>query len=192
MEVPFYDGGAAVEFTLVATEIGGAFVADLVPGAALPAPASAFSLNAKLLAAAEYDNYPFTSLFRLGTDVYGIAAGGLYKLTGANDNGAQITAEIISGVSTCGFPQLKNAPDVYLDLRGDGDIAITPVYDEDDDPYEFIEPCDNDMHLTTQRVQLDRGAEGTHIQWRLRNMDGSNFDLQSVMVSVQPRRRIIK
>lgn len=171
--------------------LGGGVVEALAPLAALTDEFYSFVMNTKTGGFAEYTNFPLTSIFKVGTKFYGITGEGLQQLTGDNDNGAQIDAEMLSGISNLGDPNRVHPIDAWLELRGSGDIEFSTIMDEDwDDISEYVETCDNNLQIGFQRVELARGDDGTHIQIRFKNVNGSYFDLRSIRMPYEILSRI--
>jgi hypothetical protein len=169
----------------------GGIVEVLAPAAALSAEFYSFIMNTKTGGFAEYTNFPFTSLFRVGTMFLGIAPDGLYQHTGKTDNGKQIDAELLTGISNLGVNQRKHPIDAWLEMRGSGDVEVTLVFDEDwKEASEYTETCDNDLQIGFQRVKLARGDDGTHLQVRFKNIDGSDFDLRTIRIPYEILSRI--
>lgn len=156
--------------------------------AALAAEFSAWVMNARTTGMGEYTNFEFTSLFRVGTTCYGISGGKLYLLAGKTDDGDPIDAEILTGVSDLNIARAKTATDVFLELRCDGEMTTSVQYNEDT-PIEYVDDCDTGGKLMLRRVELGLGAEGSHVQFGLKNVDGSDFTVQSMQIRIAQKSR---
>lgn len=176
-----FAGGAKV--FLPDTE-GSLFVAPLADSYA------AFVCNAKTTGMAEYSNYNFNSLWR-GPDgfYYGANGSGIFRLTGKKDNGAAINASIVSGISDLNIREQKYFPDAYLQLRNEGAMELALTVDETRRRSYEIEAREGQQGLHTKRRLLARGIKGRHVQIEIRNVAGSDFDLNGIDLVFEPTRR---
>jgi hypothetical protein len=183
--------GSLTERVAVAISIGGSLIISLTPAAALAAIYNAFIMNTKTLGMGEYTEFPFTSLFNHPLGPLGITLTGLFLLTGKTDNGVNIDAEILTGISDLGTKQRKLFPDAYLEIRG-GVVELATILCEDvDGEIAYEADFSDEPHLKMQRISpLAGGVDGTHIQLRFRNIDGSDFDLQSIRMPYIEKTRV--
>jgi hypothetical protein len=169
-----------VEQLNVYLTLGAGVVEVLAPVAALTEEFYSFVMNTKTAGFSEYTNFPFTSLFRAGTNFYGITAEGLQLLTGDNDNGAQIKAEIVTGPCNLGTSDIKYIPSMYAHMRG-GEIEVaTKIDDKEDNPQEWCDPynaINPGNGIKPVYISMARGAKGVYIQFKISNAEGADFDL---------------
>lgn len=147
-------------------------------------------MNVKTLGAAVYTNYGFNSLFK-GSDgfYYGCNSSGIFRLTGKNDNGSQIAASVVSGISDFNQRLQKHLPDAYLALRNEGSMELSITTDEATRRTYPISARDGQQGLHTKRCKLARGIKGRNVQIEIRNVAGSSFDLQGVDLITEPTSR---
>jgi hypothetical protein len=129
----------------------------------------------------EYQGYDFLAFGRLGSQVYGITATGLYALGGSTDAGARIECAATTHPNALGVADRnKAAHAVYLEA-GSETAAVTPA-------------CDGVQVGTffgTDRVTLARGATGRYWAFTLANVGGSELRLQTLEVLADINRRRI-
>jgi hypothetical protein len=168
----------------IAVKILAGTIDILTPSPALAPVFKAFIMNTRTGGVATYTNFPFSSIFAINKKYYGVIDGaGLYELTGTNDAGVNIDAEIESGVSNLGSDKTKSPIDAWLELRGSGSYEFVTVHNEDlSDIATYTVDGDNDFKHGFKRIKLSKGVQGTHIQIKFKNVDGSNFDLQTIRV----------
>jgi hypothetical protein len=154
---------------------------------------NALVMNARTAGVALYTNYPFTSLFKLGLDYYGIRAGGLVRLGGTTDDGAPIAAEARSGVSDFGDKNLKYFPEARLTVRTEGAMEFGLVVDETREYLYPVEYREGKQGMHVKRVNgrkgLAKGVKGNVAQIVVRNVDGADFDMQTVEMDVLKTNR---
>lgn len=158
--------------------------------AALSETFQAFVMNTKTLGATSYTNYGFNSLFK-GPDgfYYGCNTAGIFRLTGKNDNGAQINAVIVSGVSDFNERKQKYFPDAYLALRCEGEMEFSLKVDENKRRPYPVDARAGIQGIHTKRRKLAQGVKGRYAQIEIRNVAGSDFDLQGGDLIIEPTRR---
>jgi hypothetical protein len=147
-------------------------------------------MNTKTAGVAQYLNFPFTSIFKHPLGYFGISADGLFQLNGKNDDGANIDVEILTGVATLGTDRRKVFPEAYLEMRG-GEVEFSTIFNEDlDNEIVYDHDFSDNDRLKMHRITLAKGVDGTHVQVRLRNVDGADFDLQSIIIPYLIKKRI--
>jgi hypothetical protein len=180
-------GGGCLDVCALAVVIGGSAVFIISPDAAIAAVFNALAMNAKTSGAAVYTNFPMTSMFKLGLDYYGITADGLVRLAGNTDNGANIDALIVSGVSDLMVSERKNLSEAYLTMRCEGQLEFSVAYDE----RKKITKAGSSgkRGISDIRFPLPIGADGNKVQLEIRNVDGADFDLKDAQITVVKRDR---
>ena len=133
-------------------------------------------MNTKTGGFAEYTNFPLTSIWKVGTKFYGITAEGIQQLTGNNDNGAQIDAEIITGPSNFGTSSVKLFPSAYAHMTG-GEIEVAIKTDECrrwHDPKNAVQPKEG---IHPAYISMARGIKGVYVKLKITNAQGADFNL---------------
>lgn len=152
--------------------------------------------NTITTAHSRYTNFNFNSFFKLGANNYGINANGdIYKLTGTKDfigeaAEANIDAEIIFPATTYEEQMLKSCSDAIIYGRGDGDMEVQVVLDEQQARTGFIAHFDNREGMHRNRVKIPKGLKGNVWQFKLKNIDGAWFDINIFEVFVKIMQRL--
>lgn len=133
------------------------------------APTSAVILNTATGGHGQYTNYPFTDMFRLGSDYYGVNSSGVYRLSGLLDDATEIPWIGTTGVTDFGARQKKYAPDAYIHLRQTKDVNFRTIVDEQKDRGGYVIEPDDNPGLHRRRVKLAKGLSGT--DWQI-SVDG--------------------
>jgi hypothetical protein len=98
--------------------------------------------------------------------------------------------EILTGVATLGTDRRKVFPEAYLEMRG-GEVEFSTIFNEDlDNEIVYDHDFSDNDRLKMHRITLAKGVDGTHVQVRLRNVDGADFDLQSIIIPYLIKKRI--
>lgn len=144
-------------------------------------------LNVKTGQSTRYTHYPFNSYARIGTDYYGVAPTGLYRLQGDTDAGEPITASIDFGRLDMGTSTKVTVEQGYVGMSGGDKMKLYiqaegQAYDYDTRSYS--------EHMETQRVTLGKGLRTSYVDLQLTNNNGAAFELDKVefVVSDMTRR----
>ena len=144
-------------------------------------------------AVSEYVNFNFVGFceYPTGTFLAIDEQGNLYRLytTAGSDNGTLIDAELQFGTTDFGADANKNCVDGFVNFRGDGDLIIKALVDEKIDPntggeapdiYHIIGAADGG--LKTYKFKMSRFRTGRNWRFSVKNVNGSDFDLNEVAV----------
>lgn len=137
------------------------------------------ALNTHTRAVSTYDGLAYNSLAEFNGMVLAATASGIVALTGDNDQGAPIVAQVAGGVSDLGAPQFKRVLAGYVGYRAAGTLDLTMVTDEHHEYVYKLEPRRLDQ-IHASRVKFGRGVEGRYWQWKLANRDGADFALDAL------------
>jgi len=136
-----------------------------------------------------YEDFQYDSFVTFGGNALAIGVNGIVLVGGDTDEGDPISARLAMSEVEFSEPGHKRITDVYVDLRGDGELSMTTVADEvNSSTYHVpIPPVDT---IETVRVKHGRGTKGRHWQTTIRNVDGSDFEIQAVemLVDILSRR----
>jgi len=107
---------------------------------------------------------------------------GIYPLDGNDDLGQKIEAEIGSGVKDLGGNGAISVPrESWLAYRSDGEIELDVKTDEHDDLPPII--FDKIAHaIMESRKKMGRGIKARFFTWKLKNVEGSDFSLESLRI----------
>lgn len=147
-------------------------------------------VNTKSLALTKYTGYNFNSYAKIGERYYGAGADGIYLLEGEDDAGTDIVAKARTAVFDFGSAFQKRVPRAYLGIRGDGEVYLKTILDEDDEKWYRVQAVESTFK--NRRVKLGRGTEASYWQFELSNEeDGSFFELQDMaLIPVILTRRV--
>jgi hypothetical protein len=133
-------------------------------------------------AVSHYVNYNFNSLAHFNKVFLGANENGIYILDGGDDLGEKIEAEIGSGVSDLGGAGAISIPrEAWLAYRSDGEMELDVKMDE----HEDLPPITYDKiahAIMEMRGKLGRGDKARFFTWKLKNVDGSDFSLESLRI----------
>jgi len=153
-------------------------------------------LNTITTAHTRYENYSFNSFFVVGPRVYGLATNGIYELTGDRDFSgeegleAQINAGIDLPITDFGEQNSKACSDAILYGRCNGEMELRLVVDEQEERTGFIFNYDNKNGMHRKRIQIPQGIKGNTWQFKLRNVNGSDFDINAYEVYARELKRL--
>ena len=133
-----------------------------------------------------YTQFPFTALGLLGTNPVGATADGLYLLTGDNDDGQFIDSVFKFGMTDFRSELVDNA-DVYVggDIESDMEVSIREDGQEDGNVYTLSE---RERHVRGHRAKLGKGFRSRYREISISNVNGGNFELDSLSLSSRDLR----
>lgn len=148
----------------------------------------AWVVNMDTGASSQYEQYGFNSFFTRDGIHYGVTDDGIYKLEGDDDAGQPIESLAALPRSNLGDGYLKNVPNFYVGVASTGKLILKAVADGQEYLYEARSSSEE---LSTHRIDLGRGLEGTFWQFTLMNQDGCDFEIADIeFVPVVRKRRI--
>lgn len=139
------------------------------------------SMHTEWQALTQYTNYPFNSFARFNGVSLGASSTGLYRLTGDTDNGTAIAATARVGISDLGTSHLKKAEYVYVGCRATGDLMLR-VNTNDSHVRDYRIKHNGETGLHVKRVKLGKGVVARYWQFEVQNLDGADFDLNTLEV----------
>ena len=143
-------------------------------------------MNVKNRAITEYINYCFNSFCCFNGVYLGACKDGIFPLSGDDDNGTDIDAHIKTATADVGKGQPKKLRDAWIVARK-GLMTFTVIADEGN---EFTYNADvENSKLHEERVKIGRGIKGRGFSFILANVDGSDFDIDSIAVLTDNIRR---
>ena len=152
-------------------------------------------LNPITGAHSRYTNYEFESFFKLGTKQYGIKSTGIYELTGSKDFAGEVVetkidSEIHLPISNFGEQPMKACDNAFIYMRSDGEMEVVSITDEEEQREGFIVSYDDRNGMHRRRVKIPKGLLGNAWQYKIKNVDGSNFDINAFEVSLKTLQRV--
>ena len=140
-----------------------------------------------LIGTTHYTNYPFDRILRFGTKYFGVAADGLYELSGNTFNGTAIVATVQTGETDMGEPGLKRTRRLYMAGRLTQNLQVSVIARENEtDTYTYA-PVLGGARNT--RIPLGRGLQARYLAFAFQNSDGQDFELQEIGPEVDELRR---
>jgi hypothetical protein len=152
--------------------------------------ATVYAFNTFNSAHTQYTNFGFNSYFKLGSVYYGINSSGIHRLDASLDGTTQIQAEVHVPISDYQKQGLKACTDAILLGRLEGDFEVITVNDEQEEREGFIVRSDDRAGLHRIRVKIHKGLKGSVWQYKLKNVDGSNFAINNLEVYLKELSRI--
>ncbi len=152
--------------------------------------------NTITTAHSRYTNYDFNSFFKLGTKQYGLNDSGIYEIGAEKDylgeplKEAFINAQIDFPVSNFGEQQMKVCSDAFIYMRADGDMEVLTVNDEQEQREGYIVYFDDRTGMHRRRVKIPKGLRGNAWQFKLKNIDGCDFDINAFEVLLKTIQRV--
>src|ERR1700747_980243 len=143
-------------------------------------------MNTRTGAVTEYSNFNFNSYAKLGTRYLAAAPEGLYELTGSDDQGTAIAAEVAGGFLQFGGTQLSRLKAAYLGMRGAGQFYLK-IETGDGVTYTYgVET----RSMRSTKVHMGKGQRSRYFAYPLTSV-GSDFDLDSIeFVPLAVERRV--
>ena len=148
-----------------------------------------YALNTQTSGVSKYDNYPFNSMY----GNYAAAYDGIYELEGSDDAGTAIQSVIRTGLMNFGTSMLKQVVYAYLGLAADGRMVMkTVAADRGNKKERWYEFRPRNDAFDTTRVKFGRGITSRYWQFELINLDGTDFELESIeLLPIALNRRVM-
>jgi hypothetical protein len=136
----------------------------------------ALQFNVKQGANSEYTNYAFESLVMFNGKPFGSNSSGLFELTGEDDAGTDISAEIETGKTDFEVGNVKKPWSVHLGMAGEGSVRAKLKGARD------IEITGKDAVIQEGGLKIKHSRDTRSSYWglNLKNVDGSDFQLNYI------------
>lgn len=142
-----------------------------------------YTMNTRLAAVSEYENYPFTSLAMIGGRRYGAGEGGVFRLEGEDDDGDPIAAHIRTGYLN--FDMLTRVPNAWIGYTSTGELRLK-VHTTDGgvrkENWYRMKARPNTGSPEETRFDIAKGLIGTYWAFEIENLDGADFELDIVKI----------
>lgn len=137
------------------------------------------NLNSRTRAVSTYEGMAPNSAARFQNVTLLATADGIVALAGDTDLGDPIDAYFTSGKSRMGGDGVQRVLTGYIGYRADGDLELTLITDDHhENVYVLVPRRLDDQH--TSRMKFGRGVKGTYWQFKLANVDGSDFSIDRI------------
>lgn len=138
----------------------------------------AYVVNANTAAVSRYQGYNFNSFAKINGKYFGASDAGIYLLDGDTDAGAPIEASVLTGHEDYGVTENKRIPVVYMGVTTTGQVRLSVTTDKGATRVYALKQ--KVAPLRTGRVELGKGVASRYWQWELTNMNGSDFEMESM------------
>ena len=147
-----------------------------------------WAINTRTTGVTEYRNFVFDSFAQVGRRSFGANADGLFELDGDDDAGEPILADLLSGFMQVGGSKFTAFKCAYLGLNSKSGNFVLKLITGDDQTYIYALTA-KDMRTT--RVNFGKGLRSRYFRFELQNIDGADFDLNSIeFLPLVSQRRI--
>lgn len=176
-------------------KFGGTAIAFALPAGAVVTPENPFNddfpgwaVNLEGGAPSRYERLPANSFTRFAGRTIVANAAGIYALDAGDDAGQPIRAGIQVPQSDYGTDRNKRINDVFIGVRMAGRMRLTvDTHKGGSRAYYSITPVPGDM--AANRVGLGKGLQGRYWSLRLENVDGDDFELESIAFTPELLKR---
>jgi hypothetical protein len=148
----------------------------------------AWVMNADNNAVTRYEDWGVNAGAKFKGKYIGSGIDGVYELEGASDDGVQIDASVSLPRTDFGVSQKKGVQYAYVSARGDGNLVLNVAAD-DGTRYEY--PCvvRSETEIVNARAVLGKGLKGRYFQLDIANVDGADFEIDTVELTPIPVKR---
>jgi hypothetical protein len=137
-----------------------------------------------------YTNFPFNSFAKFNDVWLGAADGGLFVLAGATDDGTFIDAAVRVGITDFSTSHLKRVARMYVGYRADGDMQLNVTTDENQTRSYALRSTGN-SGIHGNHVRIGKGLKARYWQFELQNVDGADFELNTMEIKPDVLKRRI-
>jgi hypothetical protein len=160
---------------------------DAMGDQAVEATFRAWAMNTRHSAVTEYTAFPYNSFARYNGTYLAAGATGLFRMEGADDAGAEIPWDIVTGQMDGGDAGLKRITEVVAGLRCDRAVRVR-VWKDDDESYEYSMPATRGAALHQARAKTGKGLRSRYYKVGLSG-SGSSLELDSLQLTVPSTNR---
>jgi hypothetical protein len=129
----------------------------------------------------QYANYNFNSVCRFGDKYLGANDSGIFELdSGDDDAGTDIEAFFELLTTDMGTEHQKRIRSVYVGYETNGDLLLTVKDDEDNERHFTLKPNHVGNKQQTSKVPIGRDGKGRYWMFRIDNVNGSDFGINSI------------
>lgn len=137
-----------------------------------------WAINFETHAPSRYMGLPAKGITQFGGRTFVVNDGGLYEIDADNDAGQPIRASIEFPTTDFNDSHEKRMEVAYIGVKVTGRMMLKVKVNGKDPQYYAIIPSGN--HPKGTRVKIGKGLVGRYWGERLDNVDGSDFELESV------------
>ncbi len=145
-----------------------------------------YAMNTENYGVTEYDNYAFHTVFKRHGKYYGAGPGGIFELSGSDDEGTAIAATFKLGFNDLKQSSLKRVPYAYLGYTSDGDLSVDVSIDGQPATRQYsVGLISHESGIKRGRAKIARGLKSRYWQFGVSNVAGSDFEIDTLGVYVQ-------
>ena len=149
--------------------------------------------NLKINASTQYTNTNFKGMCRFNGQTIAAGATGLFRLgCGSDDNGTDISTYFIPLLSDLGEKTEKRAEFLYLGYQADGNLNVSLTGDEKTTIGPYTIETDLTKGQQRRRVKLGRGMAFTYGSFKIENIDGAYFAVDSIQALLSAKSHGVK
>lgn len=131
----------------------------------------------------QYVNYDFNSLCKFGDMLLGANDSGIFQLdSGGDDAGIKIEAFFELVTTDMGIEHQKRIRSAYVSCETDGDLMLTVKDDDSNERRYTLKPNHLGNAQQTSKVSIGRDGKGRYWMFRIDNVNGSDFGINSITV----------
>lgn len=144
--------------------------------------------NIKRNASTQYSNFDIRSMCMFGRHVLGAGPDGVFELTcEADDDPTEIDGYIKTFALDLGYRGQKRVRYIYMNIETAGTVLVTPYVDGVAQPVVTFAPnLSGRQHM---RQAVGRGSVGQYWEFKIENVDGCWFYIDSVMAQTVEQSR---
>ena len=144
----------------------------------------AWVLNTESQGLSRYTNYPFNSFAKIGGKYYGAHTNGIARLGGPDDMGEPIKARLRLGMFDFGDRHLKSFSEAFVGMSATGQMLLKAI---------FVDERSGEKNMAVYKIKprpagasretaasLGKGFKAVDWDFVLENVDGADFDLQTI------------
>lgn len=126
-----------------------------------------------------YDNFKFNSFAAFNGVYLGANDNGIFALSGATDDGAQIDAMAQVGITDFGSSHLSRIDRCYVGYRTDGNLILR-VFTEEKTSRDYLMQATGRSGLHGNHVRIGKGLAARYWSYAILNQKGAYFDLDAI------------
>jgi hypothetical protein len=134
--------------------------------------------NLRNVGTTQFVNYPFKSLCVFNDRILAAGPDGLFAIGGNKDNGGDIEAYAKLPTTDLGSSNQKRIRKMFVGYESDGNIDITVQVDERPGHDFRLSPTSSYQHGAELNGRRDQ--KGRYLSFTIKNIDGSDFSIDSI------------
>jgi len=136
-----------------------------------------YAINLRALGLSEYEGYNFNSLCVINGKPFGASSTGLYLLEGDDDQGVNIDSYATFPLTDFEIDSEKRVRSIYYGGTASKQMKLTAWVNEGDERERVFKPS---VLKGKTIIPVGRGAIGEYWQFRVSNLRGADFELDSL------------